>query len=74
MKNRQRHRLTALLCALTLTLSMSPAAAAAGSPVSSSNINKQNYTTYGSPVTSYLFENSQGGLTRVEYTGGKVVV
>lgn len=67
-------RLTAAACALTLSLTLFPAALAAGTPVSSKNINKQDYTTYGSTVTSYLCENGQGGVTRVEYTSGTVVV
>lgn len=39
-------------------------------PVSSNNINRQNYTGYleswSRPVTSYLYENKNGGFTRVE--------
>lgn len=67
-------RLAAAACALTLLLTALPAVSAAGTPVSSRNINRQDYTTYGSTVTSYLYENEQGGVTRVEYTGGAVVV
>jgi len=68
-------RLTALLCVLALMLTLSPAAFAAGTPAASSNINQQDQTDYrGSTVKSYLYENGQGGLTRVEYTGNQVVV
>lgn len=67
-------KLTAAACALTLSLTLQPGVLAAGTSVSTKNINKQDYTTYGSTVTSYLYENGQGGVTRVEYTGGTVVV
>ena len=44
-------------------------------PVKSRNINAQNYSGYASaPVKSYLYQNGNGGLTRVEYVDGKVVV
>ena len=72
MKTRQFKRLTALLCALALTLTLPPAALAADSPAVSSNINKQDYSTYGTTVKSYLVPNGQG-LTRVEYIDGKVI-
>lgn len=68
-------RAGAFFCAGALVLSLFPATLAAGSgPAESSNINKQNYSRWSSPVTSYLYENESGGLTRVEYTGGQVVV
>lgn len=38
-------------------------------PISSNNVNKQNYSRFkcwSSPVTSYLYENKNGGFTRVE--------
>ena len=74
MRNRLWKRLTALFCTLSLLLTLSPAVSAAGSPVESRNINRQDYTTYGNVVTSYLYENSDGGVTRVEYTGGELVI
>lgn len=74
MRKRRVTRLTALLCALALALTLCPAALAAETPAVSANINKQDYGTYGSTVKSYLFQNGQGGLTRVEYIGGKVAV
>lgn len=74
MKSKLLTRLTALACTAALSLTLVPAARAAGTPASSRNINKQDYTTWSSPVTSYLYENGQGGVTRVEYTGGSVVV
>ena len=68
-------RAGAILCTAALILSLAPATLAAGSsPAVSSNINKEDYTTWSKPVTSYLYENGTGGLTRVEYTGGQVVV
>lgn len=42
---------------------------------SSKNINGHNYPgNWTSIATSYLYENESGGLTRVEATGGKVVI
>ena len=67
-------KLTAAACALTLSLTLQPGALAAGTSVSTKNINKQDYTTYGSTVTSYLYENGQGGDTPVEYTRGTVIL
>ena len=41
----------------------------------SNNQSKQNYSSYYSkPVTSYLYERSDGGFTRVEAVAGKVIV
>ena len=68
-------RLAALACSAALALSLLPAAgAAAPQPAASDNINKEDYTTWSRPVTSYLYENQNGGLTRVEYAGGAIVV
>ena len=77
MRNILFRKLTAAVCVLTLLLSLAPAAYAADGPVTSNNTGKNNYTFYAaSTVKSYLFENSQGGLTRVEYLGsnGSIVV
>ena len=74
MKHHLLKKLTALACSLTLSLSLIPATRAAEGPVESSNINAQDYTTWASTVKSYLFENEDGGLTRVEYTGGRIIV
>ncbi len=66
--------LTLALC-LALALTLAPAGrAAAAQPVKSRNINAQDYSRWSSTVNSYLYENPQGGLTRVEYTGGQIVV
>ena len=43
-------------------------------PKTSSNINDQNYGDWTGPVNSYLFENRDGGITRVENIDGKIVV
>lgn len=71
-----RKRLLSTILALCMTLSLLPGTALAtgGQPVSSSNKNKQDYTTYGDTVKSYLYENETGGLTRVEYTNNQVVI
>ena len=75
MKNRVFHRFLSALCALVLSLTLLPAARAAGAPAQTSNINKQDYTSYAaSTVKSYLYANSSGGLTRVEYDGRYVIV
>ena len=76
MKRKIKH-LTALLCALVLALSLCPAALAAGvTPRTSRNTGRQAYrlANWSEPVTSYLFQNDQSGLTRVECTGGGVLV
>ncbi len=40
----------------------------------SDNAESQNYSYWASPVRSYLLENENGGLTRVEYIKGEIVV
>ena len=71
MKIRPFHRLTAMLCALALLLTLSPAVLAAESPAESDNSLLSGYgftsKNWADPTTSYLFENPQGNLTRVEY-------
>ena len=62
-----------LLC-LAMVLSLAPSARAAEEPAKSKNINRQDYSLWASTVKSYLYENQQGGLTRVEYIDGKIVV
>ncbi len=76
MKGKYRlHRVGAWACTGALVLSLLPVPSlAAQTPAVSSNIHKNNYTTWSAPVTSYLYENEAGGLTRVEYTGGQVVI
>ena len=64
----------ALVLALCLGLLPAAYAAPAGDPAASGNINQQDYATYGKTVKSYLYENPAGGLTRVEYINGKIVV
>ncbi len=58
-----------------MAVGLLPAAALAAEtqPAVSSNKNRQDYTTYGKPVTSHLYANGEG-LTRVEYIDGQVVV
>lgn len=59
--------LAAALAAIALALAL-PLGAFAADP--QSNINAQNYNTWdAAPVSSYLFKNGQGGVTRVERTG-----
>lgn len=41
--------------------------------LSSENISSNNYYGHGSVVTSYLYENSEGSLTRVEYFSGDCI-
>ena len=71
-----KKRVVSLMLALALCmgLAVTPASAAEGGPAVSSNINAQDYTTWSKPVKSYLYENETGGLTRVEYIGGQIVV
>ena len=71
-----KNRLISLLLtgALALSLVTIPTAAAGSAPVESDNRNDQDYSVWSTPVNSYLMENRAGGLTRVEYTGGQIVV
>ncbi|MBQ3077524.1 MAG: hypothetical protein IJC43_06680, partial [Clostridia bacterium] len=63
-----------IVLALTLLLTLLPTAMATPAPVQSSNINDQDYTVYSAPVKSHLYVNEEGGLTRVEYVDGQVVI
>lgn len=76
MKRRHlTNTLGALVCAVALILSLVPATLAAGSgPAVSNNVNKEDYSSWSAPVTSYLYQNEADGLTRVEYINGQVVV
>lgn len=74
MKHRLYFKLAAFLCAFALMLPLTPAAYAADGPAVSSNKNRQNYATYGAAIQSCLYKNGSGGLTRVEYIKGKIVV
>lgn len=69
--------LSMALCAV-LALSLLPAArAAAVNPVFSSNINAGEYDggrCWATTVKSYLYPNAIGGLTRVEYANGALLV
>ena len=67
-----RRALSWALC-LVMALSLAPAARAAAQPAVSSNINAQDYSRWSKPVNSYLYVNSAGGLTRVEYIDGAIV-
>lgn len=40
----------------------------------SDNASKNNYEVYGKVINSYLIENSDGTLTRVEYNGSSIIV
>ena len=68
-------RLLTMVCTLGMLASLVPVASASGTaPVVSNNKNDQDYTRWSSTVKSYLYENEDGGLTRVEYVDGKIVV
>lgn len=56
----------ALCAALALSLLPTTAHAAGTAPVKSRNLNAQHYDTFGRTMRSCLYENSAGGLTRVE--------
>ena len=72
---RRTSRLLSILLVLCLALAALPGAAlAADGPEQSVNRNGQDYLISDNPVKSHLFANEDGGLTRVEYTGGKIVV
>ena len=63
-----------LLCILIAACLFVPVYAAEGGPAETTNYGGQNYDRWAVPVNSYLFENPSGGLTRVEYADGKVIV
>ena len=63
-----------LLCILLLSCLFVPAFAAEGGPAETTNYAGQNYDRWAVPVNSYLFENPSGGLSRVEYADGQVIV
>lgn len=67
-----KRKILSLALALCLCAGLLPTAAAL-KPTSSANAGRQNYSTWSSPVKSYLYDNGNG-LTRVEYISGKVVV
>jgi hypothetical protein len=63
-----------LLCILFAACLFVPVYAAEGGPAETTNYAGQNYDRWAVPVNSYLFENPSGGLTRVEYADGQVIV
>ena len=71
-----KKRILSLSLALAMALSLVtiPAAAAETVPAVSNNINAQHYFTSSETVKSHLFENETGGLTRVEYIDGQIVI
>ncbi len=68
----KKHIYRIILLALCVILALPTAIFAA--PVSSQNAGNENYTAWYRPVYSYLYVNSSGGLTRVEYIPGTGVV
>lgn len=72
-------RFATMLLALVMCFSIAvPASAQSTAPskkdsmpaLESKNISGEDYTTWADTVKSYLYENGEGGLTRVECTGG----
>ena len=65
-----------LLMVVALLSSLLCAPAEALAPAESDNRFDNNYGNYAQAIDSYLYENSSGGLTRVDYAGtaGEVVV
>ena len=76
MKTTMKRSAPALLLALVLLLSLIPlpAHAAGLTPAASDNHGANDYLLWSSPMDSYLFENGSGGVTRVEYIDGTIVV
>lgn len=67
-----KKRLVSAAMAAVLALALGVGAFAADA---SSNRNLQNYNTWdAAPVTSFLFENAAGGVTRVERSGSAALV
>lgn len=69
-------RIAGLLMVVALLASLLCAPAEALAPAESDNRFDNNYGNYAQTIDSYLYENSSGGLTRVDYAGtaGEVVV
>lgn len=68
MKHKLYLKLTAFLCAFAFALALMPVAYAADGPAVTENQGCYNYGFYAAYVKrSFLFANTQGGLTRVEY-------
>lgn len=74
MRHHFLKKLTAAACALALSLTLAPAALAADSPAVSSNYLGSQYVNGSKPVFSHLYENPQGGLTRVEYLSARTSI
>lgn len=77
MKQAKKSILSLALALLTALAILPCTAQAAGKPVPSTNINSQEYEMgrrWADPIKSYLYTNPSGGLTRVEYIKGTVVV
>lgn len=68
----KKHISRIILLALVVILALPTAIFAA--PAGSNNAGNENYTSWYRPVYSYLYANSSGGLTRVEYIPGTGVV
>lgn len=66
--------LLAVALAVPSALFCAPAAMAAVTPAPTNCRDRQNYTRWATPVTAYLYENENGGLTRVEYVNSKIYV
>lgn len=69
-----RKKLLVMLLALTLAFSLAVPALAAAEPVVTYGSDRQNYGNWSSQVCAYLFENKDGGLTRVEYAFSTLTV
>ena len=64
-------RLVSTLLILCIAPALLPGTAlAADGPEKTSNRNRQNYSALASTISSYLYENEDGGLTRVEHIKG----
>lgn len=68
-----RKRLTVCLLVLFILLTILPLAAAEGA-VQTDNADKQNYSTWSSPVCSYLTACKDGSLMRLEFADGRVII
>ena len=63
-----------LLCLVLVFALMLPCRAEESTPAETTNYAAQNYARWAYPVNSYLYVNGSGGLTRVEYADGRVIV
>ncbi|MBO4330645.1 MAG: S-layer homology domain-containing protein [Oscillospiraceae bacterium] len=62
------------ICTVLILFLAAPTFAAGSAPAETANYAAQNYGVWAFAVKSYLYEDPSGGLTRVEYADGRIIV